>query len=122
MDNNSLVSGFDELTNDSLHITLVSDDSFREGIIIALNGYIDIYTANFFQGQIEKILAAGYINLIFDCKDLNYVSSTGIGVFSSLLKNIKLQGGDIVLVNMPEKVLEVFQLFAFSTIPSMMVY
>lgn len=114
MDNNSLVSGFDELTNDSLHITLVSDDSFGEGIIIALNGYIDIYTANFFQGQIEKILAAGYINLIFNCKDLNYVSSTGIGVFSSLLKNIKLQGGDIVLVNMPEKVLEVFQLLGFS--------
>lgn len=114
MDNNTLVSGFDEITNDSLSITLASNDLVKDGVIITLNGYIDIYTAMFFQEQIEKIVAAGYINLIFDCKDLNYVSSTGIGVFSALLKNIKLQSGDIVLVNISEKVLEIFQLLGFS--------
>lgn len=114
MDNNALISGFDESTNDSLKIILSSCQELKDGIIIALDGYIDIYTSQFFQNQVQKIVEAGYINLIFDCKSLNYVSSTGIGVFSSLLKNIKLQSGDIILVNMPEKVLEVFQLLCFS--------
>ena len=84
MDNDALILGFDETTNDNLKITLSSCDVLGGGIIITLNGYIDIYTSMFFQGQIEKIVEAGYINLIFDCKNLNYVSSTGIGVFSSL--------------------------------------
>lgn len=114
MDNNALINGFDDTTNDSLKITLSSCDELKDGIIITLNGYIDIYTSQFFQEQIEKIVKAGYINLIFVCKNLNYVSSTGIGVFSSLLKNIKLQSGDVILVDMPEKVLEVFQLLGFS--------
>lgn len=114
MDNNALINGFDDTTNDSLNITLSSCDELKDGIIITLNGYIDIYTSQFFQEQIEKIVKAGYINLIFVCKNLNYVSSTGIGVFSSLLKNIKLQSGDVILVDMPEKVLEVFQLLGFS--------
>lgn len=113
MENNALVSGFDETLNDNLKITLTSCEPLREGIIIALNGYIDIYTAMFFQNQIEKVTKEGFINLIFDCKNLNYVSSTGIGVFSALLKNIKLQSGDIILVNVPEKVYEVFQLLGF---------
>lgn len=113
MENNALVSGFDETTNDNLKITLTSCDAVQGCIVVTLNGYIDIYTAMFFQTQIEKIVGAGFINLIFDCKNLNYVSSTGIGVFSSLLKNIKLQSGDIILVNMPEKVCEVFQLLGF---------
>mgnify|MGYP003302355185 CR=1 FL=1 len=91
MDNNALVSGFDNTTNDNLKITLSAPDGLREGLVITLNGYIDIYTSAFFQAQIEKIMGAGFINLIFDCKNLDYVSSTGIGVFSSLLKNIKLQ-------------------------------
>lgn len=114
MDNDALILGFDETTNDNLKITLKSCDTLRDGVIITLNGYIDIYTSMFFQGQIEKVVEAGYINLIFDCKNLNYVSSTGIGVFSSFLKNIKLQSGDIVLVHMPGKVQEVFQLLGFS--------
>lgn len=113
MENNALVSGFDEATNDNLKITLTSCEALQGGGVITLNGYIDIYTAVFFQTQIEKIIEAGFINLIFDCKHLNYVSSTGIGVFSALLKNIKLQSGDIILVNMPEKVYEVFQLLGF---------
>lgn len=114
MDNNALIPGFDEAANDSLNITLSVCDEIKDGVIIILNGYIDIYTSMFFQDKIEKIIKAGYINLIFDCKDLNYVSSTGIGVFSALLKNIKLQSGDIILVNMPEKVLEIFQLLGFA--------
>lgn len=114
MDNDALVLGFNETTNDNLKITLTACDSLKGGIIITLNGYVDIYTSMFFQGQIEKVVKAGYVNLIFDCKNLSYVSSIGIGVFSSLLKSIKLQSGDIMLINMPEKVHEVFQLLGFS--------
>jgi anti-anti-sigma factor len=79
-----------------------------------LNGYIDTYNSNFFQKRIAKVVEAGYVNLIFNCAALNYVSSTGIGSFTSFLKMVKPKGGDIVLLEIQPKVYEVFQLLGFS--------
>ena len=114
MANNDLVSGFDDERDDSLKIFLDKVENFNNAIAITLNGYIDTYNSVYFQKQIRKIVAAGFRNLIFNCKALNYVSSTGIGSFTSFLKLVKPTGGDIVLVGIQPKVYEVFQLLGFS--------
>ena len=79
-----------------------------------MSGYIDTYNSSFFQKQISKVIDAGFVNLIFNCSSLNYVSSTGIGSFTVFLKTVKPKGGDIVLVEIQPKVYEVFQLLGFS--------
>ncbi len=112
--NNNIVPGFDEDKDDSLKITLEKLESINAGLKLYLNGYIDTYNSNFFQKKITKVVEAGYINLIFNCSALNYVSSTGIGSFTSFLKMIKPKGGDIVLMDIQPKVYEVFQLLGFS--------
>ena len=112
--NNSIVPGFDDERDDSLKVSLEKIDSIQNGLAVYLNGYIDTYNSNFFQKKITKIVEAGYINLIFNCSALNYVSSTGIGSFTSFLKMLKPKGGDIVLLEIQPKVYEVFQLLGFS--------
>ncbi len=114
MSNNELVPGFDEDTEDSLKIQLQKLGEVPSCIIITLNGYIDTYNSVFFQKQVGKIITAGFVNLIFNCASLNYVSSTGIGSFTSFLKLVKPKGGDIVLLNIQPKVYEVFSLLGFS--------
>lgn len=115
MDNsNNLVPGFDDEKDDSLKISLEKVDSIPSGICIYLNGYIDTYNSTFFQQKIQKIVEAGFLNLIFNCSSLNYVSSTGIGSFTAFLKMVKPRGGDIVLLEIQPKVYEVFQLLGFS--------
>lgn len=111
---NSLIPGFDDEKDDSLKISLEKNDSVPKGIFIYLNGYIDTYNSTFFQKKITKIVEAGYINLIFNCSALNYVSSTGIGSFTVFLKLVKPKGGDVVLLEIQPKVYEVFQLLGFS--------
>lgn len=112
--NNDVVPGFDEDRDDSLKITLDKLDDVANGVLITLNGYIDTYNSVYFQKQIGKVISAGKYNLIFGCSSLNYVSSTGIGSFTSFLKLVKPKGGDIVLMNIQPKVYEVFQLLGFS--------
>ena len=112
--NNTLVPGFNDEKDDSLKISLDKIDALKSGLCIYLNGYIDTYNSNFFQKKIQKVVDAGYINLIFNCSSLNYVSSTGIGSFTAFLKLVKPRGGDIVLLNIQPKVSEVFQLLGFS--------
>ena len=112
--NNVLVPGFNDEKDDSLKISLEKIDALKNGLCIYLNGYIDTYNSNFFQKKIQKVVDSGYLNLIFNCSSLNYVSSTGIGSFTAFLKMVKPKGGDIVLLDIQPRVSEVFQLLGFS--------
>lgn len=112
--NNSIIPGFDTEKDESLTIILKKPENIGRCMIVYLSGYIDTYNSTFFQKQITKVIEAGYINLIFNCNALNYVSSTGIGSFTVFLKMVKPKGGDLVLLEVQEKVLEVFQILGFS--------
>ena len=114
MSNDAIVQGFDDERDDSLRITLDTLADVENGIIIYLNGYIDTYNSSVFQKRIQKVVEAGYVNLVFNCSSLNYVSSTGIGSFTAFLKMVKAKSGDIVLLDIQPKVYELFQLLGFS--------
>ena len=114
MSNSDLVPGFDDERDDSLKIELQKEPSVENCLLVNLTGYIDTYNSVFFQKQVGKIVNSGYVNLVFKCSGLNYVSSTGIGSFTAFLKLVKPKGGDIVLLNIQPKVYEVFQLLGFS--------
>lgn len=112
--NNSIVAGFDNEKDDSLKISLHKIQNVGNGCAVVLEGYIDTYNSSFFQKQLTKVISAGYCNLMFNCEALSYVSSTGLGSFTILLKMVKMKGGDIVLAAVQEKVSEVFQILGFS--------
>lgn len=115
MTNEDIVPGFDHDKDDSLKIDLKRIDGVSNGIVLSLTGYIDTYNSNSFQKRVQKSIDAGFVNLAFDCKGLNYVSSTGIGSFTTFLKMLKQKKGGLVLFEVQAKVLEVFQLLGFST-------
>ena len=114
MYNDDLISGFDSAKDDNLIISLQSFPDLKDSLLLSLTGYIDTYNSPFFQDQLAKVVKAGFFNLIFDCTNLKYVSSTGIGIFSSLLKTVKTQGGDVIFFGLHQSALEVFQLLGFS--------
>jgi anti-anti-sigma factor len=114
MFNNDIVPGFDDERDDTLKINLQEAPGLEDCLVLILNGYIDTYNSNYFQKRIQKAIDAGFFRLIFNCNGLNYVSSTGIGSFTSFLKAVKPQGGDLILLEVQPKVYEVFQLLGFS--------
>ena len=79
MENNVIIPGFDNDKDDSLTINIRKAEGVTNGLFVYLSGYIDTYNSSFFQKKISQIIEAGFINLIFNCSSLNYVSSTGIG-------------------------------------------
>ena len=114
MENDDLVNGFDDEKDESLKLKLEKIKEVEEGLIIHLTGYIDTYNSSYFQKRVQKVIEAGYNRLVFECEGLNYVSSTGVGSFTSFLKALKAKGGDLVLLGIQPKVYEVFQLLGFS--------
>lgn len=99
---------------DSLRIQLEKDDADSSLIILNLKGFLDTYNSADFQREVNKLIEGGYNKILFNCSELNYVSSTGIGAFTSFLKTVKQKNGDLVLAYLQPKVYEVFQLLGFS--------
>ena len=96
MSNNNIVPGFNDEKDDSLRINLEKVPEVENCLTIYLIGYIDTYNSSFFQKRIARVVEAGYVNLIFNCASLNYVSSTGIGSFTAFLKMVKPKGEESV--------------------------
>ncbi|MDR2797875.1 MAG: STAS domain-containing protein [Treponema sp.] len=116
MSNNEIIQGFDDEQETGLAITLTRIDTLKEGLIVYLGGYLDTYNAAYFQKQVIKGIEAGYTKLIFQCAELTYLSSTGIGSFSNILKLVKSQGGAIVFCDLQPKVYEIFHLLGFTEV------
>ena len=114
MANNDIVPDFDDGKDESIKIKIQRVEDVECCLFVTLTGYLDTYNSNSFQKSIQRAIEAGFTQLIFNCKELNYVSSTGIGCFTSFLKTVKPRGGDIVLLDIQQKVFEVFQLLGFS--------
>ncbi|GHT69618.1 anti-sigma factor antagonist [Spirochaetia bacterium] len=114
MTNNEIISGFDDEKDDNLKIKLQNVDDTEGCLVLCLIGYIDTYNSNYFQKRVQKAIDNGFIRLVFHCGGLNYVSSTGIGSFTTFLKAVKPRGGDVVLLEIQSRVYEVFQLLGLS--------
>lgn len=90
----------------------IGDD--RSMVQLVLNGYLDTYNSPDFQNHIKSLINSGIKTILFNCGGLNYISSTGIGAFITFFKQLKSKNGDMVLFNLQNKVMDVFQILGFT--------
>lgn len=79
-------------------------------INITLSGEIDIYTAPELKEKIYKIADSHKSDLQIDCADLEYIDSTGLGIFVGALKKVKSYDKQIYIVNLKENIKKLFVL------------
>ena len=84
-------------------------------VIVHQAGLIDTYNSDFFRSQVTRLIEAGYKNIIIDSSATTFMSSTGIGAYTALLKAISQRKGTLTIYGMPTKIFEVFQLLGFSS-------
>jgi anti-anti-sigma factor len=99
---------------DSLRITPLQIGGDGRKVQLVLHGYLDTYNSPEFQNHINELINGGVQFIVFNCNGLNYISSTGIGAFTSFLKLLKQRKGDMVLYGLQDKVREVFELLGFT--------
>ncbi|HOV15151.1 MAG TPA: STAS domain-containing protein, partial [Spirochaetota bacterium] len=88
---------------DSLRIYLEKDSGDSQFLEMTLKGFLDTYNSSDFQREVTKIIEGGSLKILFNCSELNYVSSTGIGAFTAFLKTLKQKQGDLVLASLQPK-------------------
>ncbi len=82
-------------------------------VVVALNGELDTVTTAQMGEELNRIIEIASNQLIIDCKDLEYISSSGLRFFMQLKRHSEQQNGTVTLINMNQDVKEVFRISGF---------
>ena len=87
----------------------VIDDKY----LVTLDGEMDTAAAN----EAEQVLKELYQNdgreVVFECKNLEYIASSGLRILISILKATMAKGSRVVLRNVNDDIKNVFKLTGF---------
>lgn len=81
--------------------------------IVYPQGFLDAHTAPEFEQELQAAIDAGRVQIVVNCKDLDYISSAGLGVFMGCIESVRELDGDIKISNLTPKVYHVFELLGF---------
>jgi anti-sigma B factor antagonist len=78
--------------------------------IIALQGSLDAMTAAPLKKEIEALIAARKVKVIFDLAQLDLIDSSGVGAIVSMFKRVRTMSGDVKIVGLVGQPAEIFKL------------
>ena len=91
-----------------LEITIT--DEPKNGKRISLAGSLDTDTAPQLEARIDESIDPSVTTLILDMKDLEFLSSAGLGVIFMTMKELKSRQGKIIMINLQPQIQRVFEL------------
>lgn len=87
----------------------------KNGIFITkLVGIIDTYNSSPLGSLLTKEFDMEYSVFVYDLSGISYMSSTGVGLFTILLKESAKHNKKVFILNLQQKVKEVYDLLGFS--------
>jgi anti-anti-sigma factor len=96
-----------------MNLTIEKIDNFS---ILKIEGRIDTTNASLLEAEIDKIYNSGERDVILDCSELKYISSSGLRVFLIAQKRANALKGKLHISNMQPAIREIFDISGFSNI------
>lgn len=94
----------------------ITIDKTDEGFLVVLNGRVDTTNYNEFENSIAHLYNEKGAATYLDCSGLDYISSSGLRIFLTLQKKVKVQGGVLKIFAMQPQIKEIFDISGFSSI------
>ncbi len=88
--------------------------------IVSPVGGIDITTYPILEKKVDQLLQTSPATLVFDMKEVEYVSSAGVRVVLKAQKALKKREGKLVLMNLQPHVKKVFEII--NALPSQQIF
>jgi anti-anti-sigma factor len=84
--------------------------------IVAIKGRVDTITASDLETAVSEIWSIPSTTLVFDCSEMDYISSSGLRVVIKAHKQVTAVGGKFIMRNLNREVRTVIDLTGFSRI------
>lgn len=85
-----------------------SEQKFDHHIMVSISGEVDIYTSQDLKDKLYNIIETNQCDLRLDCKELNYIDSTGLGIFVGALKKARQYDKKIVVSGLKDNIKKLF--------------
>jgi len=76
--------------------------------VLVLSGFLDLHTAHQFMQAVMSILDEKIDHMVMDMNGVNYVDSSGLGVFITALKRVSPSGKTVNLVGCNPRITRMF--------------
>jgi len=96
-----------------MNVTITNEG---DKMLVTVTGRLDTTNVLDFEKEIMPVLAAPPQEIVMECSDFDYISSSGLRIFLTMQKQIGGKGGKLVLRNMKPEIREVFDMTGFSSI------
>ena len=91
-------------------LTVKVDEKSPGVQVVSPMGSLDTMTYLTLEDEIDSLLHKGPKMIIFDMQELEYISSSGVGVILKARKMMKHNHGEVFLVNLQPQVEKVFEI------------
>ena len=91
----------------------ISRDVQGKVVILSLAGRLDTLNFPVFDNEITALLDKKLNDIILDCGDMDYVSSSGLRVLLKALKQAKAAGGKFVICRLQPQISQIFKISGF---------
>lgn len=86
-------------------------EQLNRNLIVRLKGELDHHSAELVRDKIDKTIdRGGFKNLIFDCRNMDFMDSSGLGVMMGRFKKLKVTGGQVMIAGVNPSIDRVFKL------------
>jgi anti-anti-sigma factor len=85
-------------------------------VTVSVCGRLDTVTSAEFEKTLAPHFATQGLELVLDCREMEYISSAGLRVVLTAHKNITAKGGRFIIRNINKEVNSVFDMTGFSRI------
>ncbi len=81
--------------------------------IVVFAGRLDTPSSQEVSNALEPVVADAKGTIILDCKDLEYISSSGLRIFLTVRKAAAAQGGSVIVKGMKDAIRNIFMMTGF---------
>lgn len=84
--------------------------------IVSLEGSLDAYSLPQLEAALNELRQQNRNRVILNCRNLEYISSTGLGTLIGFARRAHEQNGDVKLSSVSPKILTIIELLGFHKI------
>jgi len=84
--------------------------------LLRLSGSLDMYSFPRLENQLNTLFSQGQYRIILDSRDLDYIGSAGLGALIGFAREAREHGGDVKLLNVPERIYKIIELLGFTKV------
>lgn len=85
-------------------------------LVARLEGRLDTAVSAQTEKDLQPLNECQNMSIVLDCNKLEYISSSGLRIFLSILKNAKAKGGRVIITGMNADINKVFTMTGFTNL------